>query len=253
MNFLRIDALAGGLIRTAGCLAIRRIIGLAALVVLANLGMPTVVFAHGGDATLIHACVNNKNKIPRIVDANVVCASNETPRHWAEASRTVSGESRITDAETKNLDQDTAIAALQAGSGAGNAIIVKDSQGQVVGRFMSYSDYGPPLVYRLFGDRLLAMVITGSQFLSTGVPYYYTTPDCSGTAYMLVGGLTEYVYTTDGVTGYYAGSPVQQIAIQSFGGISQTCQGPYPASILDVALPVLVDLSTLVTFPLHIE
>ena len=252
MNFLRIDALAGGLIRTAGCLAIRRIIGLAALVVLANLGMPTVVFAHGGDATLIHACVNNKNKIPRIVDANVVCASNETSRHWAAASRTVSGESRITDTETKNLDQDTAIAALQAQSGTGNAFVVKDSLDQVVGRYAPDYTYQVN-VYRLFGDKLVGMLVSQHYFVALGVTFAYTTPDCSGTAYMFpTHFLFEVLSTADGVTGYYPGSQVQELPFRSQGGINQTCNGPYDF-ITDLALPVLVDLSTLVTFPLHLE
>jgi len=38
--------------------------------------------AHGGDTTLIHACVRNITGLIRIIDANGTCTSNETPLDW---------------------------------------------------------------------------------------------------------------------------------------------------------------------------
>jgi len=42
-----------------------------------------VTWAHGGDPTLVHACVNNSNGVVRIVSPNLSCQPNETARHWA--------------------------------------------------------------------------------------------------------------------------------------------------------------------------
>jgi hypothetical protein len=42
-----------------------------------------VTWAHGGDPSLVHACVNNSNGVTRIVMPNISCQPNESPRHWA--------------------------------------------------------------------------------------------------------------------------------------------------------------------------
>jgi hypothetical protein len=42
----------------------------------------TLVYAHGGDTSLIHACVRNSNGQLRIVGPNDQCASSESPLDW---------------------------------------------------------------------------------------------------------------------------------------------------------------------------
>jgi uncharacterized protein YjbI with pentapeptide repeats len=55
------------------------------LLIIVGTNIVTYVYAHGGDANLIHACVrNNLPNLPniRIVGANQNCGSNETPLDW---------------------------------------------------------------------------------------------------------------------------------------------------------------------------
>src|SRR5262245_50725217 len=47
-----------------------------------------VVYAQGGDATLIHACVSKSNGSVRIVDATASCKSTETELTWPGTSTT---------------------------------------------------------------------------------------------------------------------------------------------------------------------
>ena len=58
------------------------LIGLALVVVLA---VPALVDAHGGDATLIHACVQQATQQVRIVGPNDPCRSTEIAVHWSIA------------------------------------------------------------------------------------------------------------------------------------------------------------------------
>jgi hypothetical protein len=43
---------------------------------------PTVVYAQGGDANLIHACVSNANGAVRIIPPTSTCKNNESPLAW---------------------------------------------------------------------------------------------------------------------------------------------------------------------------
>src|SRR6478672_1590502 len=40
------------------------------------------VYMHGGDASLIHSCVNKSSGEIKIVAANATCKNNETPLDW---------------------------------------------------------------------------------------------------------------------------------------------------------------------------
>lgn len=58
---------------------------LSAILLVAMLSMSGVIYvsAHGGDVTLIHACVNNRTGMPRIISATATCdASKETALDW---------------------------------------------------------------------------------------------------------------------------------------------------------------------------
>jgi hypothetical protein len=62
-------------------------------VVLALTGVTPAVYAHGGDPTLIHACVNNSSGEVKIVDANASCKHNETALDWPGNSAALGGGS----------------------------------------------------------------------------------------------------------------------------------------------------------------
>ena len=58
--------------------------GTGALLLAALLGASavTLISAHGGDGSLIHACINNRTGLTRIVDASDSCRSQETAVDW---------------------------------------------------------------------------------------------------------------------------------------------------------------------------
>src|SRR5215208_6146056 len=58
---------------------------LSAILLVVMLSMSSVMYvsAHGGDITLIHACVNNRTGMPRIVSATATCdATKEVALDW---------------------------------------------------------------------------------------------------------------------------------------------------------------------------
>lgn len=46
-------------------------------------GTVPAVYGHGGDASLIHACVQVHNQSVRIVGANDACKANQVAIHWS--------------------------------------------------------------------------------------------------------------------------------------------------------------------------
>ena len=42
-----------------------------------------LIWAHGGNADLVHACINNLTGLVRVVGPNQSCQVLETPRHWS--------------------------------------------------------------------------------------------------------------------------------------------------------------------------
>ena len=101
------------------------------------------------------------------------------------------------------------------GPAASGGLIVKDSLGQVVGRW-NY-DY---LMVRQVGADLLNFLVDSKGFRQGYVTVYYTTPDCTGPRYMYpfrsFGEFYETVLTSDGQTGYFASVDVQELAMRSY-------------------------------------
>src|SRR5687768_13682214 len=60
---------------------------LAALVAV-TLSLPGLAAAHGGDTSLVHACVHSLTKAVRIVGVNATCVLPEVARHWSIAGPT---------------------------------------------------------------------------------------------------------------------------------------------------------------------
>jgi hypothetical protein len=42
-----------------------------------------MAWAHGGEATLVHACINNSTRMVSIVGPNEDCQRDETAQHWS--------------------------------------------------------------------------------------------------------------------------------------------------------------------------
>src|SRR5712692_8212971 len=55
---------------------------LGSVFVLALAGFTPAVYAHGGDSTLIHACVTKSSGEVKIVGVNASCKNNETAVDW---------------------------------------------------------------------------------------------------------------------------------------------------------------------------
>ena len=60
---------------------LKRKVAIAALLIVALLATSALVLAHGGDGSLIHACVNPAGQI-RIIGANDTCKNQETALDW---------------------------------------------------------------------------------------------------------------------------------------------------------------------------
>lgn len=63
--------------------------------VLALAGVTPPVYAHGGDASLVHACVNNSSGEIKIVGANASCKNNQTAVDWPGLSSAAPSQGSI--------------------------------------------------------------------------------------------------------------------------------------------------------------
>jgi len=147
------------------------------------------VFADGGDATLIHACVA-KNGTLRLVSSTTVCGHNETASHWPTSARILTDEGRITNTENKNTSQDSLISALQTKNtqqdGAISALqnsdrtacIIKDSLGKVVG---DKSDCHAAL--KEINGIWIYINVAPNGFV-VGGDLFFTDESCSGQSYL---------------------------------------------------------------------
>ena len=203
----------------------------AVMVLLALIGLPLMADAHGGDPSLVHACVG-LTKYVRLVDPNGNCRSTETARHWS-------------------------IAGPQGPKGdPGGAFVVVDSLGNVVGPLVS-----PDRVVITVNATRLLMLVRRDGVFGNGFVLYYPTTDCTGQAYAENGstgppfglfGQVETLCRPSDCTlreDYYVvpGSQTQTILVQSTLTqlpVLEKCQRPSPFSATVVpALPM--DLSAI--------
>jgi hypothetical protein len=71
---------------------VRRAIAVLAAVTVCAIGLgAAAVYGHGGDATMVHACVNNSSGAVKFVGPNGTCQNNETAVDWDKPSRTEPG------------------------------------------------------------------------------------------------------------------------------------------------------------------
>jgi hypothetical protein len=262
-------------------MTLRQLVGLAIVGIALSLTHNAPVFADGGDTTLIHGCVA-KDGTTRIVSATTACKNNETPRHWPTDARIIADETRITNTETTNTNQNTAItaiqtkntqqdadiAALQGQVGGGSGLVVKDSLGQVVGKVWDLASLGFVTLFRQIGNTPTLIRVFPDRFHVGGVSFVYTASDSTGTRYIqsaVTQGsfFTEELQTTDGQTFYFATLPGQFLVVQStenfgFGedplGVGQFFNfgGPEPF-VTGVGTPSTVSAASLGTPPFRLE
>jgi hypothetical protein len=226
---------------------ILRLIGLGTIGFYFNVAAVTAAFAHEGDTTLVHACVNSVNKSVRIVGPTDNCNNAEAPRHWS-----------IAGPEGPQGPQGPQGIQGPSGAAGSGGMVVKDSLGQVVGRW-NYNYH----VVRQVGAELLNFYVGSNGFQQGYVTFYYTTPDCTGPRYMFsfrsFGEFYETVATSDGQTGYFASVDVQQLTFQryqQFGpgqpvSASGTC---FSTSFTEkLGLVSTIDLLSLGTPPFSLE
>lgn len=154
----------------------------------AALGFSGMAFAHGGDTTLIHGCINNSTQVTRVVAPNASCPSGQTARHWAkQGPQGPSGDVGIAGpagpAGADGGQGPQGPVGPQGPAGAGLTLV--DANGVVVG---PVGDFFPIDVNALFthmGKTYLLnhIPVSGTQATSSK---RYITSDCSGEAYDLL-------------------------------------------------------------------
>lgn len=138
----------------------------------------TFVSAHGGDTSLVHACIRNNTLLPgaanvRIVGENVECNNNETAVDWPKTS-----------------------------SSGGSSLVVLDSQALEVGKLLDYLR-----AVRKFGDYWVSMEMTSSGLSKVDSFYVvYESSDCTGTPFIGTSGIVKNGIIVDDAI-YYPGDP----------------------------------------------
>jgi hypothetical protein len=142
---------------------------------------------------------------------------------------------------------------------------VVDANGQVLGTLIQTT--GLPLVLRQMGEFTVALpVIAGYGFYATGMTFYYTSADCTGSAYTLGGGNLVPLATIAGGKALFAKAlrnteamdvyTWNSVAPDGDPNIPGPCRnlrfegGPYTMS--ELAEAVLMDLPTVV-LPLRVK
>lgn len=115
------------------------------------IGWPAAVRSDGGDASLIHACVNPSNLV-RIVEPNDGCRPSERSLHWPAAS--LKGQ----------------------GLSSGEGLTVVDRTGRTVGPLIRPD----AVVVAVNGERVLVGVQPSRFYGLLGVALYYRELNCSG-------------------------------------------------------------------------
>lgn len=165
----------------------KRLIGAFVGVISFGLGVAALTppaYGHGGNTSLIHGCLNQQSRNLRIIAANGTCKPNETPLDWNSVP---------------------------------DGLAVKDSLGEVIGKFLMFGAGG---AIRVVNGEPVLLQMSSTGFRINGVTYQYTTSDCTGIRYLYswrsrFDVLFELADTTDGQTFYFAAFPAQSLPISS--------------------------------------
>jgi len=154
------------------------------------LAIAVVAFAHGGDTTKIHSCVDNKTGNIKIVAATATCKPGEAALDWNIQG--APGPQGIAGAQGPQGPQGPqGLQGAQGSQGAPGpgALRVVNSNDEQVGSY-SYGPYGHRAV------RVVDSYAVGIDFAPDGhlniredVTFYYFSPDCTGTPQLPADGI----------------------------------------------------------------
>jgi hypothetical protein len=172
-----------------------------------------VTWAHGGDPTVVHACVNNSNGVVRIVMPNITCQPNETARHWAiQGTVGPVGPQGVAGAPgaqgppgptgPQGVEGVAGTPGAQGppgptgpegppGTPGDGAVLVRDANGLIVGTPIpaGYAEAGMGTFYNAvlhrIGNARYVLFVTGSNAKPSVVGgVYWESLDCSGQAFV---------------------------------------------------------------------
>jgi hypothetical protein len=164
----------------------------------------TAAQGHGGDQSLIHACVHKRDGDVRVVGAREGCHRSERALHWVR--------------------EVPPPAPAPAPSGAAAAEVV-DSANVVLGPVVGMSGLFPVVGVRKDGLTFPFVVANQSPSLFGFDNVYFTGPSCDGTAY-LIRSLSPFPTTAvdQNGNGYGdGGQPALLVSVNSFAASDGSC------------------------------
>ena len=225
----------------------------------------SLVWAHGGDATLVHACIHNNTRDVRIVGPNQNCQGNETARHWSiqgpAGPAGPAGPTGTTGAQGPTGPQGLQGPAGPAGpagptgtTGAQGPTGPQGPQGAAGAGGLTVVDSTGATVGRLAGMNVVALALVNGKaaafFSSTGfvredfVALYHVTSDCSDvtTRYMDAADVPAVARVLTDGTAYV---PVLNQSILTFRSYERFTATSDPSQITDCqSIPDYTTLAT---------
>jgi hypothetical protein len=209
-------------------------------------GLVSTAAAHGGDTTVVHACVKDNGNV-RIIGASEDCKAQETAQHWS-----ITGPAG------------PAGPAGPGGPAGGSALRVVDATGAQVGDVVGIEGFNiwNPIV-AIDTEAGLAVVAVGRGGVIPRNFVFWPTADCSGTAYLTIdltqnpmilrtgstGGTTIYVEDVSATPGVQP-----MVSTKNAAGVCV----PVPTPIISPPPPTPPSVATIVvtlpfTTPFHVE
>jgi Collagen triple helix repeat (20 copies) len=144
----------------------------------------------------------------------------------------------------------------QGPSGVG-ALIVTDATGEQLGRY----DPDSQTVIHPFGSNFVAIAVDSSGFTETGIDFYHTSADCSGTRYIpgVANPLMESGFTTDDKAVYFQNGSATQMTFFSIEHVDAGADALQPGTCASSSgfnsLGATVKTTSLpsVVAPLHLQ
>ncbi len=195
------------------------------LVIVLSVCLPVIAKnadAHGGDASLVHACVGTVGGIVRVVGPTENCTSSETARHWSIGGLTEPQSPRP--------------APVLAVYDANNVRI-----GDVVGVAINNEGPSRPVVWMITDRVAFLLVVTRDKFIGNQTEAFFESSNCSGAAYLSDSGEALPAVAVIGMIAYVADGPSTDIFFGSRLSNDGSCQlfgGP-----LNMLPAIQVDLS----------
>jgi hypothetical protein len=167
----------------------RAIIGVTSVAVAAA---TLLVLGHGGDSSLVHACVNDSTGLVRIVGPQQTCQKNETARHWGiQGPAGAAGpQGPVGEPGPPGAPGTPGAPGPEGPPGLGN-FVVRDANGILVGAVIPAEFAASPgvrageyqFVVHTIGDARYVLTLWGSERqLGSLTGVFFESADCSGPA-----------------------------------------------------------------------